>query len=105
MSKNLRVAFAHLPNDRARHTYPCPTRDLAARHHEARRTFGKIRPETKAIINNIIDKLQLKLLEGVESVFRGVSDNFDLICVVEELPDERRDALRQRIKHYVDYDP
>ena len=65
--------------------------------------FGKICPGTKAVINNVLDELQPELLEGVESVIRGVSDNFDLICVVEELPDERRDALRQRIKHYVDY--
>ncbi|KAK3169924.1 hypothetical protein OEA41_009308 [Lepraria neglecta] len=65
--------------------------------------FGKIHPGTKAVINNILDELQPELLEGVESVFRGVSVNFDLICVVEELPDERRDAVRQRIKHYADY--
>ena len=46
--------------------------------------FSKIRRGTKAVINDVLDELQPEILEEIESVSRGVSDNFDLICVVEE---------------------
>ncbi len=38
---------------------------------------------------------QPQLSEDVKSGFEGFSDNFDLMFVVKELPDERRDTLRQ----------
>ena len=64
--------------------------------------FSRFIPGIKAAIKYGVAKLQPQLLEDVKSVFEGVSNNFDLLFVVEEQPDERRDAIRQRIKQYVD---
>ena len=65
--------------------------------------FGGIIPGIRAVMKHGVDKLHRQLLKGVKSVFEGVSDNFDLMFVVKELPNERRDALRQRIKQYVEH--
>ena len=65
--------------------------------------FGGLIPGIKAAMKYGVEKLQPQLLKGVKSVFEGVSDNFDLMFVVKELPDDRRDALRCCIKRYVDY--
>ena len=65
--------------------------------------FGGFVPGIRAAWKKGVDVSQPKLLKRVKSVFEGVSDNFDLMFVVQELPNERRDALRQRIKQYVDY--
>ena len=64
--------------------------------------FGGFIPGIKAAMKYGVEKLQPRLLKDVKSVFDGVSKNFDLLFVVEEQPNERRDALRQRIKRYVD---
>ena len=42
--------------------------------------------------------LQPQLLEDGMSVFKGVSDNSDLLFVVKELSNERRDSLHQRTR-------
>ena len=42
-------------------------------------------------------------MEDIQSVFEEVSDNSDLMFVVKELSNERRDDLHQRIKQYVEY--
>ena len=65
--------------------------------------FDGFIPGIRAAMKQGVENLQPKLLKGVKSVFEGVSDNFDLMFVVKELPNERRDALRQRIKRYVDH--
>ena len=65
--------------------------------------FGGFIPVIRAAMKYGMDELQPELLEDVKSVFEGVSDNFDLMFVFKEVPNERRDALRQRIKQYVDY--
>ena len=64
--------------------------------------FGGFIPGIKAAMKYGVEKLQPRLLKDVKSVFDGVTKNFDLLFVVEEQPNERRDALRQRIKQYVD---
>lgn len=65
--------------------------------------FGGFVPGIRAAWKKGMGVLLPKLLKRVKSVFEGVSDNFDLMFVFEEVPNERRDALRQRIKQYVDY--
>ena len=65
--------------------------------------FGGFVPGIKAAMKYGMEKLQPQLLKRVKSVFRGVSDNFDLMFVVKEPPNERRDALRRRIRQYVDH--
>ena len=65
--------------------------------------FGGFIPGIKAAMKYGVEKLQPQLLKGVKSVFEGASDNFDLMFVVKELPNKRRDALRRRIKRYVDH--
>lgn len=65
--------------------------------------FDGFIPGIRAAMKQGVKNLQSQLLNGVKSVFEGVSDNFDLMFVVKELPNERRDALRQRIKRYVDH--
>ncbi len=64
--------------------------------------FGGFVPGIKAAMEYGVEKLQPQLLKGIKSVFEGVSENFDLMFVVKELPDERRNALRRHIKRYVD---
>lgn len=64
--------------------------------------FGGFIPGVKAAMKYGAGNLQPRLLKDVESVFNGVSKNFDLLFVFEEQPNKRRDALRQRIKQYVD---
>lgn len=64
--------------------------------------FGGFIPGIRAAMKHGVENLRPQLLKDVKSVFDGVSDNFDLMFVVKELPNERRDALRQRIKRYVD---
>ena len=64
--------------------------------------FGGFIPGIKAAMKYRVEKLQPRLLKDVKSVFNGVSQNFDLLFVVEEQPNKQRDALRQRIKQYVD---
>ena len=65
--------------------------------------FGGFIPGIRAAIEHGMEKLQPQLLRNVKSVFEGVSNNFDLMFVVKELPNERRDVLRQRIRQYVDH--
>ena len=65
--------------------------------------FGGFIPVIRAAMKYGMKTLQPQLLEDVKSVFEGVSNNFDLMFVFKELPDEQRDALRQRIRQYVDY--
>ncbi len=65
--------------------------------------FSGIIPGIRAAMKDGMNKLKPRLLRGVKSVFKGISDNFDWMFVVEELPDERRDALRRRIRQYVDH--
>ena len=64
--------------------------------------FGGFVPGIRAAWKKGVDISQPQLSKRVKSVFEGVSDNFDLMFVFEEVPNERRDALRQRIKRYVD---
>ena len=65
--------------------------------------FGRLIPGIRAAMKHGIEKLQPQLLKAVKSVFEGVSQNFDLMFVVKELPNEQRDALRRRIGQYVDH--
>ncbi|KAK4692237.1 hypothetical protein P7C71_g4926, partial [Lecanoromycetidae sp. Uapishka_2] len=55
----------------------------------------------KGALEEGLDKLKPELLDDVRKVFKDVSSDFDLMFVVKELPDSRRDALRQRIKVFV----
>ena len=65
--------------------------------------FGGFIPVIRTTMKYGLKELRPQLLEDVKSVFEGVSYNFDLMFVVKELPNERRDALRQRIRQYVDH--
>lgn len=65
--------------------------------------FGGFVPVIRAAMKYGLEELQPQLLEDVKSVFEGVSDNFDLMFVFKEKPNKQRDALRQRVKQYVDY--
>ena len=64
--------------------------------------FNGYVPGIRAAWKKGMDISHPQLLKRVKSVFEGVSDNFDLMFVVKEIPNERRDALRERIKQYVD---
>ena len=64
--------------------------------------FSGFVPGIRAAWKKGVDVSHPQLLKRVKSVFEGVSDNFDLMFVVKEIPNERRNALRQRIKQYVD---
>ena len=65
--------------------------------------FGRFIPGIRAATVHGMEKLQPQLLKDVKSVFKGVSDNFDLMFVVKEPPNEQRDVLRQHIREYVDH--
>lgn len=64
--------------------------------------YAKIIPAIKAAIKIGLENLKPGLLGSIRNVFKDVSNDFDLMFVVEELPNPRRDALRQRIKIFVD---
>lgn len=65
--------------------------------------FGGFIPGIRAAMKYHMEKLRPQLLNDVKSVFEGVSDNFDLMFVMKEEPNEQRDALRERIRQYVDH--
>ena len=64
--------------------------------------FGAFIPGIRAAWKKGVDISHPRLLKRVKAVFEGVSDNFDLMFVFEEIPNERRNALRERIKRYVE---
>lgn len=63
--------------------------------------YGKILPGIKEAIESGLEELKPGLLKAVYNVFKDVSKDFDLMFVVEALPNAQRDALRQRIMDYV----
>ena len=65
--------------------------------------FAKIAPGIKETMERGLAKEEPILLKGVQSVFAMVLRDFDLMFVVEELPDARRDALRQQTQQFVDH--
>ena len=64
--------------------------------------FSEFVPGIRDAWKKGVDFSQRNLLKRVTSIFEAVSDNFDLMFVFEEIPNERRDALRERIRRYVE---
>lgn len=63
--------------------------------------FDKILPGVRKVIDDGLKTLQPELLANIHEVFAMVLTDFDLNFVVEELPDTRRDLLRDQVKSLV----
>lgn len=64
--------------------------------------FAKILPGVKQTFEKGFMKLQPELVQSLKDVFDTVISDFDLIFVVEELPDPRRDILRGELQDFVE---
>ena len=63
--------------------------------------FSKILPGIEESFENELEKQQPTLVENVQQIFRKVVQDFDSMFVVEELPNPKRDALRQEVQRFV----
>lgn len=63
--------------------------------------FAKIVPGFQKAFEDGLKRLQSGLVESVQEVFAMVLTDFDLMFVVEELPDPKKDILRDQIKDFV----
>lgn len=64
--------------------------------------FSRIRSGIEEIFEQELDAQQPKLTALVQEVFHKVIEDFDLMFVVEELPDAQRDILRGQVQRFVD---
>ena len=65
--------------------------------------FARILPGVQQRFEAGLAKLQPELVQSLETVFDMILSDFDLMFVVEELPDPRRDVLRGQVREFVDY--
>lgn len=65
--------------------------------------FSKINPGIKNAIENELETQQPKLVENVQEIFHKVTQDFDSMFVVEELPNPKRDALRLKVQRFVSH--
>ena len=65
--------------------------------------FGKINPGIKKSFENGLKMQQPKLVKKVQEIFQKVTQDFDSMFVVEELPNAKRDALRLEVQRFVSH--
>ena len=63
--------------------------------------FSKYIPILTEYFHKAVDKEGIALSESLGKVFDNVLHDYDFQFVVEELPDERRDALKEEVKDFV----
>ena len=59
-------------------------------------------PGAKQTFGAALQNLLPELVKSLTSVFNMVLSDFDLMSVVEETPDHRRDALQGQLQRFVD---
>ena len=63
--------------------------------------FAKISPRLREIFEDSFRQQQKTLEVGLKKVFDSVSADFDKQFVVEEVPNEERDAMKQKVLEFV----
>ena len=63
--------------------------------------FAKMLPSFRKSLDDGIVKLQGGFAETVQEVFEMVLTDFDLLFVVEDIPDPQKDILREQVKEFV----
>lgn len=93
----------HAPAKRANqslHTAQCTLLENAISKDEQ---FSQINPGIKTSFDDALEKQQPKLIDNVQNIFNRVVPDFDSMFVVEELPNPKRDALRQEVQRFVSH--
>jgi len=65
--------------------------------------FSKICSDIKESMEERLDKQRSLLLNGVKVVFEKILKDFDLMFVVEEVPNPKRDVLRRQVQQFVQH--
>ena len=63
--------------------------------------FSKICSGIKESIEQSLDEQRPILLKTAKSIFDKILKDFDLMFVVEDLPDPRRNVLRRQVQQFV----